>query len=496
MRRELAKQSGITFAGSIVGAALRFISEAVAARMLSAAEFGLFGLAISSIAIAQVGATGGIRAAVQRFGAVYVSRHQAGKVTRLIWRSLGLVLVVSTVIAGVIAFIPNEIAQLMGSDSATKLLPLVALGVPVVAIAYLFTEVLRAHHLVVRFVMLRDVVAAAGMLIALFIIASCVARTDSIHVLSAYVIGFLLASILGGVWVVAAIYYPPLSTGRIDNEGSRTPVGSAKWFLFWSTLLNIVLIFRERSMLFIVSHELGADAVAQYFVAARFLLVAGLIRAAMNSFLSPKIAALSASGRWVELERHYQMVARWSVLAVIPAAVFLGYASEYLSAQIFGERYSDIGDIVAVMLAFQALSVGLGPSSIALQMTGKPKVEIVFQLLGITGVFLAGWLVIPRYGLTGAAAAAYGAVLLIDVIRMVYVKRKVGLVPLSVQNAGGLLAIVGVWLISYLVWSLWDDSAIQIAGVAACLVLTALIGWNTLVDVSERMWIRKRIRAG
>jgi len=138
--------------------------------VLSAAEFGLFSLAVSSIAIAQVSTTGGIRAAVHRFGSVYAAKYQTVKISRLIWKGLGLVVTglvvtVSALLGGMILLFPNEVARTIGADDITKLLPLVALGVPSVAVAYLFAEVLRSYHLVVRFVMLRRVVGRVGRLI-------------------------------------------------------------------------------------------------------------------------------------------------------------------------------------------------------------------------------------------------------------------------------------------------------------------------------------------
>jgi len=88
---------------------------------------------------------------------------------------------------------------------------------------------------------------------------------------------------------------------------------------------------------------------------------------------------------------------------------------------IFGEDYTN-GNLALIILAFGSLiKVGTGMGGIIIDMTGYTKLKLMNSILRLIMFIVLDLLLIPKWGLVGAAAAVLGGEGLVNILRLLEV---------------------------------------------------------------------------
>lgn len=141
---------------------------------------------------------------------------------------------------------------------------------------------------------------------------------------------------------------------------------------------------------------------AQLAHAASLLLVSG--------FGSVEGAALAASfvGRNRErLSRSWQTLIKVETLLSAPVLIFCLFNAQNIAVALYGTNYRAVGPLLAIFLFFNLLVRALGTTihQYTLYVTGKPRLVVLSQWLGLLAVIGLGIALIPRWGPAGALVA-------------------------------------------------------------------------------------------
>ena len=134
-----------------------------------------------------------------------------------------------------------------------------------------------------------------------------------------------------------------------------------------------------------------------------------------------------------------------------------------------------------------------------INMSGRPYLTLLNNA-AVAALNIGACLVlIPRYGVTGAAFSTTGAITLVNVIKLVQVRVIFGLNPFTVRAVRAVGAVLlAVALCAPIVFlPHWSSSAVEV--VAAGLVLVVAYAgffWFVAANIEERGQIRRRIRGG
>lgn len=151
---------------------------------------------------------------------------------------------------------------------------------------------------------------------------------------------------------------------------------------------------------------MGAEAVGIYAIAARNAALVELFMLAVNMALAPYVAERFAKEDLRQLQSTVTSVARIVVVCTIPAALLMIALSPHLLA-LFGPAFVQGESVLIVLVVGYVLAVLAGSAGTILSMTGHEKnVVLVLALSVATNVGL-NLLLIPRYGMLGAAAATF-----------------------------------------------------------------------------------------
>jgi O-antigen/teichoic acid export membrane protein len=186
-----------------------------------------------------------------------------------------------------------------------------------------------------------------------------------------------------------------------------------------ATLAQITI---QRIDIVLVAIIIGPSEAAIYTAATRFLVAGQFGNAAISLAAQPRFTELFAVGNRREANLVYQATTAWLVLLTWPLYLLvLVYGPEFLS--IFGRSYS-AGDTVMVILAItQLVAAACGQVDMVLITTGRSSWSLANGLLAVVVNVGLDLLLIPRYGITGAAigwAAAIGAANLMPLLQLAF----------------------------------------------------------------------------
>lgn len=184
------------------------------------------------------------------------------------------------------------------------------------------------------------------------------------------------------------------------------------------------------SGIILVSALAGAADAGVYNAALRLALAGTLALQALRLAIAPTLARLLTVGDVDGVEHLHRTAAVWITVVSFPLyLVFVAWPAEVL--RLFGPGFSTGATALAILAAATLVNLATGPVSTLLLMSGRSAVTFAVTAASLSfGIALAVVLV-PRYGVTGAAIAKAAAVVGENIAVTVLVRRAVGVRTLS-----------------------------------------------------------------
>lgn len=183
-----------------------------------------------------------------------------------------------------------------------------------------------------------------------------------------------------------------------------------------------------------------ADA-ALYAAATRFVPLGQMAVQALQQALQPRLTAILVLDDRRALAEVFRAATTWSILLAWPLyLVVMTVPSSYLS--LFGERYDAAATVVVVMGAAMLVAVATGPVDTLLVMAGRSGLSML-NALGTLALDMAlCLLLIPHWGITGAAVAWGVAVVSRCSLAIWQVRAELAIVPDASALIAGVLPTV------------------------------------------------------
>ena len=192
-------------------------------------------------------------------------------------------------------------------------------------------------------------------------------------------------------------------------------------------------------------------SVGIFTVAHHLNSVSGLFFSSINTSARPLIAELHDRGDWQQMGRLYQTATKWSLTFYLP--VFLAmvlFPAPILS--IFGESFTGGAMALVILTWAELVNVGTGMGGIILEMTGYTNLKLVNSVVRIVLYLGLNWLLIPQWGIVGAAIAALVGEGVINLLRLLQVFILFRMLPYNKSFvkpiAAGLVMLAAVWAIN------------------------------------------------
>jgi O-antigen/teichoic acid export membrane protein len=467
----MARGAAVNVGGALTTTVLSFALSLLMTHKIDAGSFGLYSIALVTVLLAQVPATLGLDVGTVRFVALRASAGDEKGARASLQAALTVVAAVSGALTALLYWqAPWLTDSFFHKPDATDLVRLVALALPALALTRVVIGGLQGLGRMRYSALVNPVRVAANIVVALpVLLLGYGARGLSAAFLAASW-GTLLVGIVLLVWALPKAFVP--TRGWHLRKLLRFSLPQTLTTLLLQTILwtDTVLLGRLRA---------AAD-VGIYTIVQRLLSPGQTVSTATGQMFAPRIAAEYAHGDRDTLELMLKRVTYWNVSFAIPVfAVLILIPAPLLS--IFGSAYPRGATALAILAAGQLVNAATGPLGQVINMSGRPYLTLVNNA-AVAGLnIVACVILIPRYGLTGAACATTASIVLVNLVKLVQVRMLFGINPFregTVLALGAGLAAAAVAAPAAL-FVRWPDALVQIGVTGTLFVLLyAAVLWR------------------
>ena len=394
---QLIKKSGAFLFTRIVGIVLGFALSWYIARRGGSELWGSFILAFSLLNIVVVFALIGLDTITVKY--ISESRDEKDRKSQILSQVLRGVFVISLVILGLLflslAYL-GEFTQFMSLNRDELLM--VSLAVPGLAFIRIISAYYRGEQNMVVHGALKNVLIFGSLLIIVLLTGELIQETITTIVL----LKFLLIIIYSTSIIFMSRFI--LKGDFRLLSGVIKPNYSLVKEAFPLMLVASLALFTGYVDIFMLGYFVDESAVGIYDIAIKYSSVTAIFLAAINAYIMPKFASHYKHGRIGELASLVQKSSFLIALTTIPLLLILFTLSGFLMG-LYGEEY--LFGIVAlrILIIAQMVSALCGSVAILLQMTNNQGTfQNIFLVATIINVIL-NFVLIPKYGITGAAVA-------------------------------------------------------------------------------------------
>lgn len=431
----VARGAGISSAGQGIGSILAYLAQIAVARLFGITAQGFFYAGLAVVNGAQVISRFGLENGVVRYVAHYRTHDDTARVKGTIILSIGVALAISLVIsAGMFFAAPLVVGQLPSDRQfPVAILRAFAFVLPFFVFMMMSLWATQGFQTVTYAAYVQHMIRPAlfAVLVGVFYLISA----SAIGVVAAYGTSMLLGGVVGAYFLIKL--FPPLVDRHVPTKFEprslfevSVPLAVAQGARYLNTWSAILIL---------TAFSAGAP-VAIFTNAARTATFSTKVRFAFSGIFSPIISSFHARGELAELGRLYKDVSRWIFTGAFPiflVTVVLG--RDVLG--LFGERVAAEGFTALVIVAVaQLFSASVGTTPRMLAMTGNQNIEMYATATAAAIGLVVGFILIPDFGILGAAICMASAIVTENLGTMAAVKWRIGFLPYAPEWIKPLLA--------------------------------------------------------
>ncbi len=452
----MAKRSGLVFLSTAAGRVFHFLTQLVLANVLGVAAFGAYTLGFSVLSFLSAMSQAGLHQATVRFIAIGRAKEQPEMVRGAVRFAAIRVVIVSILLGAALVFFREAIAIHVFRDAAiAATLFWVGIVLPFLCGLTWLGFALRGFRAVTAESIMREI-ANPGVFLLLCLPAMGFKILSPAVAWLALLISTVIALSYGLTRLRKCLRpyrnIPPVrgdKGGRafeMNTRGGEHPPGPPQggngeviernlgkemrrfsipiWF---SRLFTTTMSQGDRLMIGAFS---TVAQVGLYHAAYRLAAFQSL---AMNSFVpmfSTAIAEAHARDDRATIIYYYRLVVRWALLVTMPIGLIcLVFGRNLL--HLFGAEFEAALPVLFIVTLASFIDAGVGPAGQFLQMIGRERAASALVIItALLTVGLNVWL-IPKYGAVGAAMGTGIGLALLNLGRLLALRKFLGVFPYS-----------------------------------------------------------------
>jgi O-antigen/teichoic acid export membrane protein len=382
----------------VAGVGLGFGVQVLLARALGTTSYGTYAWVFSWAMLLLLFCRAGFATASLRFVPEFSARGDWARLRGWLRTSYAVILVASLAVASATALVALALGERLGEEARRTFL-VVCLGLPIYAALQLLGSVLRGLRRVlasqVPSTLLQPLLLG---LATLLIVATGWRRLDAPSAMWIN-LGSAAAALVLSLWLLRRVLPAGVRSAFRHSEPRAWLRVAIPLMVF-----NALFVIQERADVLLLGSLAGVTEAGLYAAASRVsgVIVFGLT--AVNAWAAPLIADLHTRGDGPGLQRLVRLAAQGIFLFTAPLALFVAiFGVQILS--LFGPDFADAYRALLVLAGGQLVNALVGPVGLLMTMTGRQG--LAAGILGVHTLLavVLNVLLIPRYGLEGAAVA-------------------------------------------------------------------------------------------
>ena len=426
---ELIKGSGISFFLRFGGLAVGYLLTLLIANLFGANGLGDYVLAITILRLFTLLAKLGLDTTSIRFIAAFASQDKWTSIFRFRKQVISILSISSIVASLLMYFLSEPIADLINANY--KYIQLNAFFVLPMAFFMLHYESLRGLKRIAAFSFFYMMAQGLFTIVSVLIIHQF---TTSLNVpIYAYLVSVFIVSILSFLSFKYSLKKSSEGMESAEKElRSYSEILKISVPLMFAQSVQFIMAWTDKLMLGAIDTpnvSLGlttnSSEVGIYHTAFKLSMFAAVALMSINSIASPKFAEMYASKNKEGLKKIVHQSTKMIFWVTLPLVVIFFSIPDFLLG-LFGEEFK-IGMFAFILLSCgKMISAFSGSVGNILQMTGNQNILARILFLGAIINVLLNLILIPNYGINGAAIASTISTVFWNITMVFAVKKKLG----------------------------------------------------------------------
>lgn len=467
--------TAIVFAGFATQLGLAFLIRVSFARYLSVDAFGLVALFIATLNTVGLLSVAGLDVGIGRF----LPRFESGDEHRQdVLRSATEVAIPLSIGAGLLLYLSSDwlATRIFHSPALEPLLVVAAIATPFFGLRRLALGAAQGQERTIPKVLIENLLPQVSQIVLLVVVVSLGAHV--LGIVWAYAGGFVVSGLVGGYYLLK---HTPLDVRRRGSMHRRLAIFSAPLIV-----TGIMVRLMEYLDTFLLGYLATSGDVGIYNTVYPLSQLALIFLTSFSFLLLPAISRLDDDDQLDEADRLFKLTTKWIFFLTMPIFFVMFYFPELTISVTFGEKYSAGATALAVLALGMLVHSGLGPTGKGLIAIGQTRLVMLDNTVAASVNVLLNVLLIPTYGIVGAAVASVTAFLTLDVLGLAQLYRHTGIFPIDIGlvRVGAisiplatLICVVGGELAANSLWRV-----IPVLVLAGILHLVILVRYGNLTE--------------
>ena len=409
-----AKGGGFLAGGNLVEFASRLVISFLLARLIAAEGYGLYNLAISAATIFAGIASLGLDDAMVRYVAIMSRRGDRSGVWGTLQIGFGVSTVAGLVMGAILYLAATPIAEGMFDEPRlTPLLQLLALVVPFLTVSNVLTGCARGFGRMDHAAFAENVVQSVIRMALLSVLA-----VVGLDVFTAIVV-FGISDVASSVTLVVLLNRE-FSLRQPLRRNVRRDVRDVFSFAVPLWLSGLLNQFRKNIETVLLGALTAVADVGVYSIVTKINLVSHVAYRSIIVSVKPVLAAQFDQHDHEGLSRLYTAATRWTLTLNVPFFLISVLYPEPILL-IFGDAFAAGASALVILAIGELVVAGTGICGSIIDMAGHTRLKLANTVLWIVLLLGSGALLIPRWGLVGAATSSLVATGTINVVRLLEV---------------------------------------------------------------------------
>ena len=414
---EILSKGSSAFIFKIIGSLLGYVFLLLATREAGAEAWGIFALCLAVLNIASIISRFGLDISLLRYISEFLP--DLSKVRDLVKKGVWLVFILSFGVSCCLYFLSEIISTLVfQKPNLAPFIRIISFTVIPFSLSLLIAQSFRGLKEIKHFVFFSQPARYLFAIIFL-VILTCFGIIDKEMIpIYSYVIGMFFVFFIGAFLLIKKInglkgLTFSVSIPKMIKTASPMMLSSSIYLLItWIDTIMIGIYLNESD-------------VGIYNVAIR---VSGLVSfglAAISSISAPKFSETYNNGNKEEFKKVVHESSRLIFFSTIPLMIIIALFNKYILL-FFGKEFIAGAAVLYILLVGQFSNTFSGSLTFILQMTGNEKIFRNVITLGLIVNIVLNLILIPRFGIIGAAIASASSLIVWNFLAVIYIRKAFG----------------------------------------------------------------------
>lgn len=436
LKNYLIKGSFFSVFIQVFSMGLNFLIGIVLARLIGADGYGMFTYAFTLLSVTCTIATFGMDDLLVREVSSFQSQDNFKAIKAIIKWTVQRALVFSAFISVIFLLLAN-FTEIISAEKR-PVYNIISLGIPVFSLVMILQAVQRGLHRVAPGQLPEKIIRPLSFI---FIISLLYFGNKTFFSENPFIV--ITINILAYAAALFVLIFQILKMNSPAETASKTGVTAgidgtenrrAGWLKssFYFFIATLVASINVRADILMLGWMKTDAEVGIYNVAARFSDLAAFALLILTPIIAPSLSRLFAKKDKAKLQHLVSKAAKANFIFAVIVTLFLIIWGNF-PLKIFGDEFTAGYYAMLLLCAGQLATTFAGPAGNILLMTGFEKLAFYSGLIGTAINIILNFLLIPPYGINGAAAATAASLLVWNGLQTFFVIRKLEINPTVIK---------------------------------------------------------------